>query len=314
MTTGRRQSSLVLEGDRPAEELDPLRLLLALAAPVEMRELGEDPYGLAAYEAPAGDPGLFGPGSVVWRVHADLPTLLFGGHSSLLLQSLNPRVMAGVSDHSTMCEDLVPRLLRTARFVLWTTYGGTELAESIIEEVRGVHARVRGRTEDGISYSANDPELLTYVHVAEVWSLLCAYQRYSARPLLRSEKDRYLEETALVAEALGARSVPKSVGAVRRYLDEVSSDLRTSKGSEVAFDVLDRPMSDHPIEVATHRVLHAAGMDLLPSFAKRLAGYAPPAAVTLAVRAAAHASAAAMRTTPGPAAVAEVARRRALGS
>jgi uncharacterized protein (DUF2236 family) len=313
MTTT-RESSLALEGDRSAEELDPIRLLLALAAPVEMRALGEDPYGLDAYGSPAGDPGLFGPGSVIWRVHADLPTLLFGGHSSLLLQSLNPRVMAGVNDHSTMCDDLVPRLLRTARFVLWTTFGGTELAEAIIEEVRRVHAGVRGRSEDGLRYSASDPELLTYVHVAEVWSLLCAYQRYSGKPLLRSEKDRYLEESALVAEALGARNVPKSVAAVRPYWQEVAGELRVTKGSEAAFDLLDQPMSDHPFEVLTHRVLHAAALDLLPAFAKKLAGYSPPPPVTLAIRAAAHGAALVMRTTAGPAAIAEAAERRARSS
>lgn len=311
MADERRQSPFALAGDTSANDIDPIRLLLALAAPVEMRELGEDPYGLARYESPVGDPGLFGPGSTVWRVHSDLPALLFGGHSSLLLQSLHPRVMAGVADHSTMEGDLVPRLLRTARFVLWTTFGGTELAESMIAEVRRVHGRVRGHTSEGVAYSANDPELLTYVHVAEVWSLLRAYQRYSARPLLRSEKDRYLFEVATIAERLGARRVPKSVTEVRAYLDVVERDLEMTEASSVAFALLDEPISPHPFEVASHRILHAAALDLLPAPAKRVSGHRPAPPLTIAVRLASHAYAAALRATPGPAAVAEVAYRRA---
>jgi len=305
-----RPSPFAVAGDTTANEIDPIRLLLALAAPVEMRELGLDPYGLDRYQLQPGDPGLFGPGSIVWRVHSDLPTLLFGGHSSLLLQSLHPRVMAGVVDHSTMAGDLVPRLLRTARFVLWTTFGGTELAESAISDVRRVHGRIRGRTSEGVAYSANDPELLTYVHVAEVWSLLRAYQRYSTRPLLRAEKDRYLAEIATIAERLGARRVPRTVADVRQFLGSVEHELVMTEASAGAFDLLDEPISQHPFEVALHRILHAAALDLLPDFAQRVSGYHPAPPLTIAVRAGAIAYAAALRTTPGPAAIADIARRR----
>ena len=40
------------------------------------------------------DDGLFGPGSVTWRVHLE-PVLWVGGFRALLLQSLHPRVMRG---------------------------------------------------------------------------------------------------------------------------------------------------------------------------------------------------------------------------
>lgn len=301
---------LALAHDADATEIDPLRLLLALISPTSMREFGEDPYGLERYESPEGDPGLFGPQSVVWRVHADLPTLLYGGHASLLLQSLHPRVMAGVIDHSDMASDLVPRLIRTARFVLWTTFGSTELAESLIDRVRSVHDRVRGRTSDGRPYSANEPSLLTFVHVAEVWCLLRAYQRYSPAPLLRAEKDRYLNEMAEFAKRLGAREVPTSVEEVRGYLRDVAPELAVTDGSRIAYEVLDRPMSDHPIEVASHAVIHAAGLDLLPDFARRILGRRESLPGTVAIRTAAMAYATAMRAASGANAVAEIAYRR----
>jgi uncharacterized protein (DUF2236 family) len=312
-------SALRREGDNPltladdarGDEIDPIRLLLALISPIAMREFGEDPYGLDQYASPAGDPGLFGPDSVVWRVHADLPALLFGGHASLLLQSLHPRVMAGVVDHSDMNKDLVGRLIRTARFVLWTTFGSKALAESLIARVRLVHDQVRGRTPDGRPYAANEPALLTYVHVAEVWGLLRAYQRYSLAPLTASEKDRYLKEMTGFAALLGARDVPSSVAGVREYFSDVESELAVTEGSRLAFALLDQPMSYHPLEVASHAVIHAAGLDLLPDFAQRLIGRQQSIAATLAIRAAAMTYATAMRTAAGAHAIADIARRRA---
>lgn len=313
MTDGKpaRENPLALASDADSEEIEPIHLLLALISPVPMLEFGEDPYGLERYEAPAGDPGLFGPSSVVWRVHADLPTLLYGGHASLLLQSLHPRVMAGVTDHSNLVTDVLPRLIRTARFVWWTTFGPTELAETLIDRVRAVHDRVRGRTADGRPYSANEPSLLTFVHVAEVWCLLRAYQRYSRSPLLRQEKDRYLKEMTEFATRIGARDVPSSVDEARDYLRVIAPELAVTEGSRFAFMLLDRPMSDHPIEAASHRVIHAAGLDLLPEFAQRIVGHHVSLPAVLATRAAATAYATAMRTAAGANAVAEIAYRRA---
>ena len=46
-----------------------------------------------------GDPGLFGPGSVAWRIHAD-PAMLVGGLRAILVQALEPRAMAAVDQHS----------------------------------------------------------------------------------------------------------------------------------------------------------------------------------------------------------------------
>jgi uncharacterized protein (DUF2236 family) len=313
MTTDERSAAnpLSLASDADGAAIEPLQLLLALISPIAMREFGEDPYGLERYEQPKGDPGLFGPDSVVWRVHADLPTLLYGGHASLIVQSLHPRVMAGVTDHSDMVTDIVPRLIRTARFVLWTTFGSTELAESLIDRVRSVHDRVRGRTPDGRPYSANEPALLTFVHVAEVWCLLRAYQRYSTSPLLRAEKDRYLKEMTEFATRLGARDVPSSVDEAREYLLDVAPELAVTEGSRFAFAMLDQPMSDHPIEAASHRVIHAAGVDLLPAFVQRILGHRDSLPGTIAIRTAAMAYATAMRAASGANAVAEIAHRRA---
>src|SRR5258708_4562091 len=74
------------------------------------------------------DDGLFGPASVVWRVHGDVTTMMGGGVAALLLQMLHPAVLAGVWDHSNFRHDMLCRLRRTARFIALTSYGSRDEA------------------------------------------------------------------------------------------------------------------------------------------------------------------------------------------
>jgi len=92
---------------------------------------------------PPGDPGLFGPDSVVWRVHGDFMSMMIGGISSLILQALHPLSLAGVWDHSSFRDDLKGRLGRTAFFIAATTYGNTEMATRAISRVKKIHDSLR---------------------------------------------------------------------------------------------------------------------------------------------------------------------------
>jgi len=151
----------------------PLSRMLARCAtsPIRRWVLDAFPRGQSGvdYDQPAGDAGLFGPDSVTWRIHADFPGMLAGGLSSLMLQALHPRVLAGVYDHSNFRHDLVGRLRRTTAFVAGTTYAATDQARHLIERVRRIHQQVRGTTADGLAYAADDPDLLTWVHVSEAY-------------------------------------------------------------------------------------------------------------------------------------------------
>ena len=40
--------------------------------------------------------GLFGEGSIAWKVHGDVATMMVGGIAALLMQMLHPAVLAGV--------------------------------------------------------------------------------------------------------------------------------------------------------------------------------------------------------------------------
>src|SRR3954468_20173116 len=103
----------------------------------------------------APDPGLFGPDSVTWRIHAD-PVMALGGLRALLLQAVHPVAMAGVAGHSGFRDDPWGRFLRTANYVAVVSFGAVAEAERAAARVRGLHRRVRGvEPESGTPYSGD---------------------------------------------------------------------------------------------------------------------------------------------------------------
>jgi uncharacterized protein (DUF2236 family) len=224
---------------------------------------------------PPGDDGLFGPGSPAWRIHGDFTAMMIGGLSSLLLQMLHPAALAGVWDHSNFRQDMRGRLRRTAQFISGTTYGSTEQAGRLIDHVRAIHGRVRGVLPEGTPYSADDPVLLTWVHVAEVSSFLAAYRRHRRPDMSPAEQDRYLAEVAQIAERLGAERVPASRREVADYLTEVRPRLRAdARTREVAAAMLDQP-APSPAFAPASALMMEAGKDLLPAWAADMHGFRP---------------------------------------
>src|ERR671916_1417872 len=145
-----------------------------------------------------------------WRIHLDT-SMFVGGIRALLLQSLHPVAMHGVSQHSGFRGDPWGRLQRTSKFLATTTYGTIADAERSIRIVRAIHKRVTGRTPAGQPYRADDPHLLGWIHVAEVDSFLNAYQVFGSPPLSAADADDYVRQCGFVAEQLGVVDPPRTV-------------------------------------------------------------------------------------------------------
>ena len=221
--------------------------------------------------------GLFGPGSVAWRVHGDVTSMMVGGIAGLLLQMLHPAVLAGVWDHSNFRTDMAGRLRRTARFIALTTYGGRDEAEAVIARVRGIHDQVRGVLPDGQPYQANDPALLAWVHVTETTSFLRASLRYAKPDMTLADQNRYFAEMATVAEALGADPVPRSMAEADHLIEAMRPLMRCdARTKEVARLVLRQPGANVVAETLQALTMQA-GIDLLPPWARRMHGLANPA-------------------------------------
>lgn len=212
-------------------------------------------------------PRWYAPDSAIRMVHADA-SMFVGGIRALLLQSLHPVAMAAVAGHSGFRGDPWGRLQRTSTFLATTTFGAAEDAQRAVDMVRTIHERVRGVTDEGIPYVASDPDLLRWVHIAEVDSFLTAHQRYGAAPLARSRCDEYVRQTARVAYALGATEIPVTVAELRECIDGYRPVLRGTPAarSAASFMLLTPPL---PVPArAGYALLAAAAVGLMPRWTR----------------------------------------------
>jgi uncharacterized protein (DUF2236 family) len=188
-----------------------------------------------------GDPGLFGPGSLAWRINSE-SILLLGGGRALLMQIAHPMVAAGVADHSDFTAAPFDRLWRTVDTALTVIFGDADQWRSAVDRVARIHAGVAGERE-GIRYSAVDPELLLWVHATLVDSSIEAYARL-VRPIPFAVRERYYLEMRRMGTAFGVPDElhPPTYGEFRRYLTRTISSLDVTEECRlVARGVLSPP-------------------------------------------------------------------------
>lgn len=213
-------------------------------------------------------PRWFAEDSAIQRVHGDA-SMFVGGLRALLLQSLHPLAMAGVATHSDYRNDPWGRLQRTADFLAATTFGSAVTAQLAVDRVRAVHDRVKGTASDGREYSANDPHLLRWVHVAEVDSFLVAHQRFGLAPLDQAGRDAYVADVAKVARALGVPAPPTSEQALRDQSRMFRPELKSTREARDAarYLVLTPPLPV-PARIG-YAAIAAAAVSILPGWARR---------------------------------------------
>ncbi|MEV0173619.1 oxygenase MpaB family protein [Streptomyces sp. NPDC050803] len=239
----------------------------------------------------SGDPGLFGPSSVTWQMHGD-PMMWVAGVRALYLQALHPRAVRGVMQNSDFRRDAWGRLMRTANFVGTITYGTAEAAEKAGARVRKIHSMLRATDPDtGEVYGVDEPELLLWVHCAEIDSYLDVARRSGFR-LTDAQADRYIGEHRVSARLVGLdpEAVPANRAEMAAYFEKVRPELAAEAEARAVDDFLLRPPT-HPLlvparEVLWRRVAHLA-YAALPPYAHELYGRpAPePATVTRQLRA-----------------------------
>ncbi|MEE1760358.1 MULTISPECIES: oxygenase MpaB family protein [unclassified Streptomyces] len=235
-------------------------------------------------DAPArpapGDPGLFGPASVTWQVHGD-PMMWIAGVRALYLQALHPRAVRGVTQNSDFRKDAWGRLLRTASFVGTTTYGTTEAAEHAGARVRKIHSLLSATDPDtGERYGVDEPELLLWVHCAEIDSYLHILRR-SGYPLTEAAADRYVGEHRVSARLVGLdpAEAPGDAAELAAYFTKVRPELAAGPEAREVDDFLRRPPA-HPLLVPAREALWRRVANLayasLPPYAHELYGRPGP--------------------------------------
>jgi uncharacterized protein (DUF2236 family) len=232
-------------------------------------------FARSVQERPA-DTGLFGPRSLVWRVHRDR-TFPLAGIRSLVVQALHPLAMAGVAEHSNWKQDPFGRIAATSGYILTVTYGDTASANKAGSFVRGVHGHVTGTDPvTGLAYQAGDPSLLLWIHAAMVDSIVHIVQRYG-RGLDAADADRYVAEMVKFAELVGvpADMVPANVAALNEYFESVDLLQATPSARESIALVLDPPWLDDETR-ELWRDLGQVAIGTLPDWARSMYGFDQP--------------------------------------
>ena len=179
------------------------------------------------------------------RLNAERIVVL-GWPRAILLQFAHPLVAAGVADHSTYRKgrlEAVYRLHHTIRAMLALGFGTERERQTALDGILAIHRRVHGTLREatgvfpaGTRYSAEDPDLVLWVHATLLETIPLAYELL-VQPLTADERDAYCEQTASVAVDLGARpeEVPRTWSAMLDYLNRmyrsgaivVGTDART---------------------------------------------------------------------------------------
>ncbi len=224
--------------------------------------------------ADGSDAGYHLPGSAVWAVHGSMSTIV-AGIRVLLMQSLHPGALAGVYDHSGFRRDPLGRLASTIRWIFTVTYGSREAADAATRTVKRIHDKVQGYYVDAHGatrrYSANDPELLRWVHVAYADSFLAA-QRIWGRPI-PGGPDAYVREWAQAGRMMGIENPPLTEAEVKAELDRWydAGDLRSDERLAETVAFMHRPPL-HPVLRPGYRILFAAAVASLEPKYRELLG------------------------------------------
>lgn len=251
------------EGHTPVVEIPSARQAIA-----DMSRIVTSPLKTLSSD----DTGYFGPGSVAWRIHRD-PAFGIGGIASLFHQALHPVAMAAVDQHSDFSNNAWVRTWRTTEWVFTVVFGSKPAAEAAGDRVRRLHKRIRGTDPvTGRDYTAEDPDLLLWVHAVGVDYALRAYETYAHR-LSAADADRFVNEMKVSGRlvALDEETAPGSVAELRDYLDGMRAEIQVSPPAAAFFRAFLRARM--PFSMRGLWALHLVGMlALLPRDVRRMYG------------------------------------------
>jgi len=223
-----------------------------------------------------GDQGLFGPGSVTWRIMAE-PVMWIAGLRALYLQALHPDVMVGTWQNTALADPSQAwgRFTRTTEFVRVRTFGSTEQAQRAGRRLRKIHSSLTGTDGQGREFRLDEPELLLWVHCGEI-SSYAEIARRSGVPASPAELDQFVAEQVASAELVGLDPaiVPASMAALDDYYARVRPALRITPEARQA--LLRSFTPQLPAELrGLHLVLpplNTLAFASLPRWARRLYG------------------------------------------
>jgi len=185
-----------------------------------------------------GDPGHFGPETMMWKVNKEI-TVLFGGARALLMHAAHPLIAAGARQTSFYQRDPWKRLIRTLSLQNSVTFGTKEEANDSATRINRLHEVIKGKDEiTGKIYDALDHEQLLWVHACLQLSSIYFYEN-TVKKLSDQEKNQYHYENMLSAELvlIDIEKMPKTHEGLKNWVIKKSRENNYLLLTDVAKDV-----------------------------------------------------------------------------
>lgn len=151
-----------------------------------------------------GDPGLFGPDSVTWRLVGQ-PAMLLTGLRAALLQSLSAPIPTATDETGTFASDFTGRVARTGAFVAAQNLGSMDEVHRTARRVRAMHRVVKGAAGDGTDYDAGDFHQQAWVSMTFTDSVLASAEWFGIGRLSRADADAFVREQSTHGALLDPR-------------------------------------------------------------------------------------------------------------
>ena len=185
-----------------------------------------------------GDPGYFGPSSLMWKVNKEI-TVLFGGARALLMHAAHPLIAAGARQTSFYQRDPWKRLIRTLSLQNSVTFGTKNEADESALRINKLHEVIKGKDEiTGKIYDALDQEQLLWVHACFQISSIYFYEK-TVKKLSDDEKNQYHQENMLSAGLvlLNTKKIPQTHKELKDWVMTKSKESNYLVLTDVAKDV-----------------------------------------------------------------------------
>ena len=187
-----------------------------------------------------GDPGYFGPQSMMWKINKEI-TVLFGGARALLMHAAHPLIAAGARQTSFYQRDPWKRLIRTLSLQNSVTFGTKQEADESAHRINKLHEVIKGKDSvSGGIYDALDHEQLLWVHACLQISSIYFYEK-TVKKLSINEKNLYHQENMIAAELVlvDIKEMPQTHDELKDWVTTKSREKDYLVVTDVAEDVKD---------------------------------------------------------------------------
>jgi uncharacterized protein (DUF2236 family) len=232
---------------------------------------------------PHEDYGFFGPDSVTWRVWGYPTSLTVGFQRSVVVEELDPALIAAVDETRAIRDRPRTRYDRTLSYFAMVAFGDSRSTSTASDVLVKIHSKAIGiEPGSGERYDANDPASQLWIHLTAWHSILYAYEKYGPGRLSPEDEARYWEECAIGAElqTCDPADVPRSREGIKAYFEYMRPRL---VGSDAAKSTMDHLLHAeimlpplHPLAKPVGRLvarfLRVATIATMPQWMREMSG------------------------------------------